>query len=167
MAGFSSLDSVINSVSANNKMQKLQINKLAPSVTVANTPHTMWKATGSNGAGVDPTVGMAGAVVPTSATVGAMLYTNPTNPATMHLLSGTLVCSAAGTIYLIDRIAHANITNAQATASFSPVIDATSRLSSGEGCQIFMEVTGALSAAANVRTFTYTNQAGKIGRAHV
>jgi hypothetical protein len=160
MAGFASLDQVINSVSVNNKLQKLQINKVLPSTTVANVPHTFWKATGNPAAGSDPVNGMAGAVACTSSTTGAILYTNPTGPATMHILSGVTTSSALGTFILVDRLAHANINNAQATASFSPVLSGTGRLDTGEGAQIIMEVTSALSAASNTRTFTYTNEAG-------
>lgn len=69
-----------------------------------------------------------------------------------------------GLLLLCDRIAHANINHNQGTASFSPVIDGTSRLAAGEGGMILMEVTTAFSAASNTRTFTYTNQAGTAGR---
>jgi hypothetical protein len=52
------------------------------------------------------------------------------------------------------------VNHAQATGSFSPVIDATSRLGTGDGAMIMVEVGTGLSAGSNVFTLTYTNQAG-------
>lgn len=166
MPGFANLDEIISAVSVSLRGQTLFFNKRLAATSVANVPHTTWTATGNPAAGANPTLGMAGAVVVTSATTGAMPFTNPTGGRTMHALSMSALSTVGGTgsVILVDRIAHAQINNNQGTASFSPIIDATSRLGTGEGCMGFMEVTGALSAAANTRTFTYTNQAGSSPR---
>lgn len=165
MAGFTGLDQIINAVTNNPWNQQLEFTKRLPSTTVASVPHTAWLATGNPVAGTTPTVGLGGAVVTTSATDGAMPYTNPGGARTMHLVSGhAMSMNAIGSLLLVDRIAHANITNNQGTGNFTPNLDATSRLGATEGALIFMEVTTALSAAANTRTFTYTNQAGTAGR---
>lgn len=159
MAGFTNLDAVINAVSVNLKMQKLQVSKLLPSTTVVYIPHTFWKASGIPAAGSDPAAGLAGAVKCSLATTGAILYTNPTGPATMHILSVLLYSVTPGTFYLVDRLAHANVANNQADGDFAPVIDGRDRLAAGEGAMIICEVTGALSAGANTFILTYTNEA--------
>lgn len=165
MAGFASVDEILNALSVNNRGQRLQYQKTVPAVNVADVWHSFWKGPGMPIAGGDPTLGMAGAAVCTDATAGAIPFTNASGGRTMHLLHvGLMSQQAVMSILLVDRIAHARIANAQATASFAPVLDATSRLATGEGGQIVMEVTTALSAAANVRTFTYTNEAGTGGR---
>lgn len=141
-------------------MQRLPITKVLPSTTASNVPHTFWKSTGIPGAGADPSAGLAGAVTCSSATTGAILYTNPTSPATMHIVGIDMYSATAGTLILVDRLAHANVAINQTTGAFSPVIDGTARLDAGEGAMIMCEVTGALSAASNSFTLTYTDEVG-------
>jgi len=162
MPGFANLDEVINAVSVNLTLQKLIWGKTTPGTTAVNIPHTLWTSTGIPGAGANPAAGLAGAVKCSGATVGAMLYTNPTGPATMHILSAGATCyqGGSGSLWLVDRLAHANISNVQATGAFNPVIDGTDRLAAGEGGMIILEVTTALTGTASTRTFTYTNEAG-------
>jgi hypothetical protein len=159
MPGFANLDAIINAVSVNLKLQRLQYNKVLPSTSVIYIPHTFWLATGNPAAGTTPDVGLAGAVKCDMTTQGAILYTNPTGPATMHILSMMLYSVTPGIFYLVDRLAHANVAVNQADGSFSPIIDGRDRLDSGEGGQIIMEVTGGtLSIAANTVNLTYTNE---------
>ena len=61
---------------------------------------------------------------------------------------------------LYDRLAHATVAVSQSTGSFSPVIDGTARLASGEGAMIIVTATNALGTGTNTFTLTYTNQAG-------
>ena len=159
MAGFTTWDSVINAMSTNLDMQRIPFTKLLPSTT-ASVPHTFWKSTGIPGAGTDPSAGLAGAVKCSSATTGSLIYTNATSPATMSIVGLDINCNQTGTFILCDRLAHANVAINQANGSFSPIIDGTDRLGATEGGMILVEVTGALSAAANVFNLTYTNQAG-------
>jgi hypothetical protein len=82
----------------------------------------------------------------------------------LHLISARVwSLHGAGLIYLVDRIAHARFDRNQATGSLSPVLDGTSRLASGEGGQLVMEVVVALGTTATTRTFTYTDQNGNAG----
>jgi hypothetical protein len=161
MAGFSSVDSVINAVSNNNKLQKVMFNKLMRSTTVAATPHTLWLGSGYPGSGVAPVGGYAGGSTLGSATPGALYLKNTTTGSTTnHLVSFGGTASAAGVLYLCDRLAHCGLAHAQASGSFSPVLDGTGRLASGEGAMMMLEVTTALSAASNSINITYTNQDG-------
>lgn len=163
MPGFSTVDAVVNAWSVNGTGQKLMFSKVMPSVSVANIPHTLWKATGLPAAGSDTSAGGGNARVLTDATTGAMIYNNATSPATQHLMSfgaTPVTASATGTLVLVDRIADCNIGMTSGTTTFSPNIDATSRLASGEGAMLWLEVTTAFQASTNTLTFTYTNQAG-------
>lgn len=167
MPGFASVDQIINALSANGKGQYVQFQKLGQSGTGAAIANSLWTSTGLPEAGTHPTLGLAGAVVLTKTSTGALKgWINPTSPATLHVLgcSAIAIAGSGGELIVVDRIAHAQIANAQATGNFSPNIDATSRLAAGEGAQIYCEVSSALSAAANSRTFTYTNQDGTAGR---
>jgi hypothetical protein len=171
MAGFPTVDSVVNAWSVNRKGQKLFFNKVMPSVSVANTPHTLWTATGLPGAGAYGSVGKANGRVCYGAqsgsfTAGAFRYQNATSPATQHLISlgGTSITSSGtGTLILVDRVSDCLLAHAETTGSITGVT-ATSRLESittpGDGCQIWCEVQTGFSAASNTITFTYTNQLG-------
>jgi hypothetical protein len=165
MPGFASVDQVLNATTVELRGQVLSFSKRLQIATTLPFPFSMWGGIGNPSVGVNPSTGLGGAAVCTSATAGALKFTNPSGGRTMHLLSWSLNTTQGNcTLMLVDRLAHANINNNQGTGNFSPVIDGTSRLASGEGAQLFMEVTATLSAAANSRTFTYTNQDGDDGR---
>lgn len=162
MAGFSTYDSVINAVTVNGKMQKIPISKLMTTTQGAQW-NTTWDAVGIPAAGSNPTAGVGNAATCSSSTTGAIIYTNGAGGTYLHL-TGLALGSTSQTnpcaLLLVDRLAHCNIANDQATSSFSPVIDGTARLASGEGGMIILENTATLSGAVNQRSFTYTNQAG-------
>jgi len=166
MTIFASHDELINALSVNARGQKLIFTKLAPSTSVNYVPHTMWLASGNPPAGTTPTNGAGGAVVLTKDSTGAIQFANASGGRTMHLVTQSVagaVAGSGGTYILVDRIAHANVNN-NASVTFSPIIDATSRLATGEGAVMWGEVTGALSGASNAKTITYVNQAGDPGR---
>ena len=149
--------------------QDLQVHKLVPTVGVANTPHSLWAGGGIPAAGTYGSTGKANCRLLTSASTGAYPYANAASGTQYLLRAGMnpLATTAQGTIYLVDRISDCAIAHAEATGSFSGgpgKIDATSRLpaasANAEACQIWVYVTGALSAASNTINFTYTNQAG-------
>lgn len=168
MAGFTTVDEIINALTVDGNGQRVWFNKLPAQNTVANRWVSLWKASGTPTAGSDPDVGLAGAVTCTSSTTGALSFTNAGAGNTLHLLSTGAVSYtvSGGTLLMVDRLAHANIVLNQATGSFSPVLSAasTNRLSAGEGAQIVTEVTTALASATRTRNFTYTNQAGTSSR---
>lgn len=164
MPGFSTVDAIVSRLSVDLAGQRLLIHKTG-STMVASTPHSLWAATGLPSAGGYGSVGKANGRVLTSSTTGALSYSNPSAPNTMHLLKSelTLVAGSVGTIIVVDRIADVLLAHAEATGSITGV-DATSRLPSGAGCQLWLEVQTALSAASNTWTFGYTNQAGTSSR---
>lgn len=146
------------------RIQRLKFDKVLPSTTVANVPHTVWTANGV------PAPGSLGGpateyVDYDKNTIGALPYTNPTGGRTMHLVGFVVATTGTGTIMLVDKITAVKLNhNHPTTLNFSPQPNATNRLRTGEGCMIFVEVTSALSAASNTRTFSYTNQSGTSGR---
>lgn len=166
MPGFSTNDAIVNAISVNQLMQRMDFDKTLPSTTVASVPHTFWKATGNPVAGADPTVGAANGRAPSQSTAGAMPYGNATSPATMHVITEGLaskISTLLGSIIICDRLSDIQLTHVQATTALT-AFDGTARLASttapGDGGQLWTEVTSALSAAANVKTFTYTNMLG-------
>lgn len=141
-------------------LQQIWWSKTHTNTSTANEPVSLWKATGNPAAGTDPTQGLGGAVTTDKSTQGALFFHRAEG--SLQRILQQLDCdppNVTGTLLVCDRLAHAQITNNQATGNFSPILDATSRLSSGEGALLFMTV-GATLAGAVDRTFTYTNQDG-------
>lgn len=160
-------DGWMSAVGSNGQIPR--IHKLIPTVGVANTPHSLWAGGGIPSAGGYGSSGKANCRLLTDATAGAVPFNNAAS-GTMGLVRASmnaLAATAQGTIILVDRVSDCLVAHAEATGSFSGgpgKIDATSRLpaaaAGAEGCQIFVYVTSALSAASNTITYTYTNQAG-------
>ena len=164
MPGFSTVDAIVSRLSVDLAGQRLLIHKTGTTM-VASTPHSLWAGTGLPSAGGYGSVGKANGRVLTSSSAGALAYSNPTAPNTLHLLKSeiSLIAGSVGTLVIVDRIADVLIAHSEATGSITGC-DATSRLPSGAGCQLWLEVQSALSAASNTLTFGYTNQAGTAGR---
>jgi hypothetical protein len=162
MAGFASHNAIINAWSVDLRGQKLHFHKVMAQSSTSNIPASLWNATGNPSAGSYGSVGKANGRTCTSATTGAMPFTNASGGRTMHLIAGevtTMTSSATGALVLVDRISDCLLAHAEASGSITG-LSATSRLASGQGAQIFCEVQSAFSAASNTITFTYTNQAG-------
>lgn len=156
-------DDLINAITVNNRMQKLYWFKALRQSGI--NLNSGFFTDGVPGLGTSPTVGLGNAAKCTVSTAGALGFTAPGGGRSLYLLSVNAYKGAfSGTYYLVDRLAHANLSIVQADGNFSPAIDGTDRLAAGEGGVIWCEVTTALSAAANVFTLGYTNQAGTSGR---
>lgn len=150
---------------AGSRGQTLEFSKLPADTPAQGRWHSLWKATGLPSAGSSTSAGLANAAVLTKSSPGAILYENAAGGAKLFLHGMEAISlKQPGTLLLVDRIAHVNIANNQATGNFSPALDATSRLSAGEGAQLVVEVTSQLGASPNTRSFSYTNQAGVSGR---
>jgi hypothetical protein len=168
MSGFASLSEIKTEVNKGHGKIIVPYGKLGQTM-VAGRMENSWSLAGLPAAGTNPTAGMAGAVTCSKTTTGAPYF--PDAPAGQDNFlwkvsttrAGSTI-STPGLCYVFDRLAHANVSIVQATASFSPIIDGTARLATGEGAQILCIVTTALSAASNVFTLTYTNEAGTAGR---
>lgn len=148
-----------------NNGQDVQHTKNIPTVGVANIPHSLWAGSGTPSAGTYGTTGKANGRVLTDASTGGRAYVNAPS-GTMYLTRAGAIAQAStcqGTILLVDRISDCAVAHAEATGSITG-LDATSRLpaaaTGAAGAQIFIYVSGALSAASNTFTLTYTNEAG-------
>lgn len=99
-----------------NNPQRIIIDKASLANQVAGRYSSLWRATGQPAQGAIP--GTSGAM-PTSATTGAIAFTNPTSPAQSYVGSLFAVCSnSAMTMEIHDRLAHngglvLNITTSQ------------------------------------------------------
>ncbi len=85
-----------------NNSSRFVIDKASISNAVAGAYYSLWRATGQPGQGAIPTT----AAITTSATTGAIGFTNQTAPATSYLAWAAMNCSnAAVTMEIHDRIA--------------------------------------------------------------
>lgn len=86
-----------------NNSSRIVIDKSSMANMVAGQYASLWQATGQPGAGATPT----SAAIPTSATTGAINFTNQTSPVTSYL--GWLFASCANSasnLEIHDRVAH-------------------------------------------------------------
>lgn len=161
-AGFASYDQIITALTTNGKGQHLSFAKAA-GTSSTNSAASLWGNTGLPAAGAFGTALTARTIDKT--TTGALPYSNPTSPATMHLLHlGAGSALAFGTLILYDRLAEYPLNGSVTSGTFSsvtlPARDAGGA-TSGNGVLMFIEndVAGATSAGVNL-TLSYTNQAG-------
>lgn len=90
----------------------------------------------------------------TVSTTGAMAYDNPAS-GTLYLTGITVYATVAGVLHLFDRLADTGpITPATTYGSWTGSYTAT-RPSDGTECEIWAEITTALSAASHTLTVTY------------
>lgn len=150
------------SVMAGGGYQEIDVFK-ASVVGAAGLPGSYWTSAGSTGTGVAPTT----AVVPTSATVGAVPFVNPVSADSLYLvqIEGRATVGA-GFLWLCDRLSHqgglsGTVTTAQST---NLPTAALTRYTSGVGVMAAVEIYTALGTTATTFTASYTNQAGTTGR---
>jgi hypothetical protein len=164
-----SYDNIINSISAGKEQQRF-IHKVVSSQMVAGGAHSLWMF------GSMPVAGSAGGSTPglwtaqSSSTTGAIAFANPGGSDLLHLILFGVTASAAsaGTMMLYDRLGQIEFLPLQGNTTLAITSDFTARLDTGEGAQIFGEIstTGAMATTAPVFQITnYTNQAGTSGRA--
>lgn len=166
MPGFATFDQIIQSIS-DGYGQEVAFHKLIASTNVINVPHTLWTATGTPLQGAYPTVGAANGRVLTRSTTGSMAFANATGGRRLHLLNASAINAAnttSATLLLIDRISDVQVAASTVGTTTITGVDATTRLATGEGAMLWVEVASAVGAAASVLTVNYTNQAGTNGR---
>ena len=105
------------------------------------------------------------AVVPTSATDGAIRFTNPST-GQLSLLLARVSGSSPGGYLLCDRLSHQGglsgiVTGAQTT---NLPTAALTRYTSGEGVMIGLTIYAIIGTTATTVTASYTNSAGVAGR---
>ncbi len=123
---------------------------------------SLWTASGSPGAGAAQ--GTAAGAVPTSATAGAIPFTNP-SAGNSYIGKLHVASSVQGTLILYDRLAHGSalsgtLNTAQTVGS--PALTRPDAL--GAAVEAFLEWYAATGATPTTATMSYTNQAGTSGQ---
>jgi hypothetical protein len=161
MPGFPDISAIVNALSVSKYGQRIPWMKLFAASTAAGGRYTMWPQTGTPDAGVYTGSALT-ATQATSATTGAIPYTNPGGSRDMFVLALKAACSASpGTVLLWDRLV------------YYPTIDHTSallqtftngvglpRATTGVGVRAFLETTTALGASAQNATLLYQDPDG-------
>lgn len=141
--------------------QTLNLYKVSATTKGAGTAFSLWTLAGNPTAGAAPTAASGAAL--SSATAGAMSFTNPASGKT-YLGRVAISSSAVGTLMLYDRLLHTgSLSGAVATAQTVNSV-ALTRSTSGAGVELWCEIYTATGASAANLTVSYTNQAGTAGR---
>lgn len=168
-AGFSSLGDMVAEASVNGKMQQLAFNKTGVAGT-ANKAHTLWFQGGQPAAG--SAAGAApGGTIPTSATTGALQFTNATGGDFLFAVAlDVMVAGLVGSLMFYDRLA--SVTKTMSSSATEAVTGVPTRytnttggtVDSASGNFLMIECRTTLSNTAhNWTTCTYTDQSGNTG----
>jgi hypothetical protein len=145
-AGFTSVGDLINEATVGGKRQTLSFNKVGVA-GAATATNTLWPSgTVPAAGGVGPA--WASPAVCSSATVGALPFTNPAPGDTTYVVSTVTASSAAShALLLVDRLIHASpsllVTTLQSNTMTPP------RHTSGVGNFMSLETTTVLAATAH------------------
>ena len=172
MAGYSTIAAIVDDY-VKGKILRCNVRK-APSSSNATWVFRDYWMSGGSVTGTVPSAGLGSAVALDNTSDGAFNNTHLTPPSgstRLHLLRARVQKTGGDTSYLggwvlfYDRLAHATVSVTQTTGSFSPIIDGTARLASGEGGQIIIAATNSHTGSQNSTfTLTYSNQAGTGGQ---
>lgn len=168
-AGFASLNDLISEATSGGKRYSFQFQKVGTTGVVSAT-NSLWAVGNQPVAGANGSAAPGGRA-PTSATTGAIPYTNPTGGDTLHIVRADIASTvAANTLLIYDRIFDvAKTMNSTATEAVSGTpsrYQSTTggAIDSAEGNFLFVECTTVLAATAhNWTTCTYTDQSGNTG----
>ena len=162
-AGFSSLSDLISEATTGGKKREFSFNKVGTTGVVAAT-NTLWFVGNQPAAGA-AAAAAPGGTIPTDATTGAFLFTNPTGGDTQHFVKGSPVASAVNTLLLYDRLFSVTKTmNSTATEAVTGVPTRYQNTTAGNpdsiaGNFLIIECRTALPATAhNWTTCTYADQ---------
>jgi hypothetical protein len=129
---------------------------------------SMWTMAGVPSAGATPATG-AGSTA-TSATAGALKFTDPSGANHKRLLAANLVCTARGLAVLCDRLVHTSglsgtVTTAQTvnTTALPSGRDANGA-ANGDGVEAWLECYTSLGGTGRNVSVSYTNSAGTAGQ---
>ena len=168
MHGFSSLSDLISEATTGGKAQDLIFSKSFPAPgAIANSTSSFNLGSLPAAGGVGGTSGTGRAC--TSATTGAMKFTNPTGGDTTHITTISVFSNLANvTNLLVDRLwdmtyNHATSTSTAIDSANRPTRYTTSALA--PGTFISGEITTALSATAHNLTVTYVDDQGNTAEA--
>ena len=135
-----------------------------PSVTAkgAGTFQSLWTAAGTPGAGATPSTGSG--QTNSSATAGALSFSNPTGGELTYLARALASCGVIGSLIIYDRLVTTSGLSGTNTGTQNINSQALSRYTSGVGVTAWVEwYTATGSTAANI-TLNYTNDAGTTGQ---
>lgn len=141
--------------------QRVYFHKANEGAAAPYTPHSLWRADGFPGTGTLPPVGLGnGRVCNRSDGIGGIpFYLPPSGSGLTNYVVGVSCgnTSALTNFFIFDRVSDVRVA---LTGSGSITgLDATSRLQSGEGAQIWIENATALGTATTFN-LTYVNQDG-------
>lgn len=143
-----------------NSSSRIFLDKASLANSAGGQFFSYWTSAGQPAAGVAPTA----AAVPTSATQGAMSFTNQTAPATSYLAQATVMQSTSGGGFEIhDRLAHmgglsGTVTTAQGALSLVTTAPSAERLGPVDYSEVqwWLEVYTALGATGVNATVSVT-----------
>lgn len=167
MAAIASLSDLVNRMTggSNGTPENLwvykngNINGTAASVTLGRW-NSMWLWDGIPGGGSAPGAGS----IPTNATTGAIVQTDPGGGRTKYLVGGGGFTNVSGAFVLYDRLYHHSGFSGTTTTAQNATAAALTRNTGGVGNQIWVEIYTNIGATATTITASYTNQAGTSGR---
>lgn len=167
MAGFTSLSDLVSEATVSGKMQPLggTISKVG-TTGVTGVTNSLWRVGNSPAAGA-AAAAAPGGTVPTSASAGALGFTNPGGGDFLFVTGGDLAVTATpNNLLLYSRIfavaVNPNTTGAQAITGVPTLYQNTvgGAADSIAGNFLFFEVGSALAATAHNITPSYQDQAG-------
>lgn len=123
---------------------------------------SLWTAAGRPGSGSAP-AGTPG-IAPTSATTGAIPFTNAGGSNTMYLARLDIASSTAESVILYDRLV--TVGSLSGTVATAQTISSTAltRYTTGTDVGLWIEWYTPTGSTATTVTFSYTNQAGTSGQ---
>lgn len=159
-AGLGSLSDLISEATVGGKRQKWKHSKTGTG-TVSGRQYSLWNVGAQPAAGGAPAARPGGAV-PTNATAGSLMQTDPGGSDTLHMVTWqSQATSAPNTLMIYDRLFHAATFNHNSSAAQTitgvPTRYATT---TSPGNFAFMEVTTVLTATAFTITMQFVDQDG-------
>lgn len=126
--------------------------------------YSLWAQAGIPGAGANSSSGVAGDV-PTSATAGAIPFTNS---ATSYLARFSSYSAIVGHLALYDRLWHNSglsptAGGGQTVQAAPPDVPLTRPDANGDAVEAWFQVYGTLGSGSTASTITYTDQSGNTG----
>lgn len=138
--------------------QVLPFYKASATSKAGGTFHSLWAVAGTPGAGSAPSSG-AGQTC-TSATTGALSFTNPSGANLSYIARAVTSCATVGALIIYDRLVTTSGLNGTLTTAQTINSVSLPRYTTGTGVTAWLEWYSATGSTASNLTFTYTNDAG-------
>jgi hypothetical protein len=151
------LDGIIGGVD-----QLRSFGKASMTAKAAGTFQSLWTAAGLPTAGVAPVATTVS--IPTSATAGALPFSNPTGGMLTYLSKISNTQQNIGTLIAYDRLAHSALLSGIVATAQTVGGAALTRFTTGDDVELFLEVYATTGATQVNVTVSYTNESGTAGR---